>query len=64
MYRTLYGSPDAWVMPDISPEEGWADLLEELGDADSPYTQCLHNFCKLLFGSKRYYLWGAGIGTV
>ena len=64
MYRTLYGSPDAWVMPDISPEEGWVDLLEELGDADSPYTQCLHNFCKLLFGSKRYYLWGAGIGTV
>ena len=64
MYRTLYGSPDAWVMPDISLEEGLADLLEELGDADSPYTQCLHNFCKLLFGSKRYYLWGAGIGTV
>ena len=52
-------------MSDISPEEGWADLLEELGDADSPfYTQCLHNFCKLPFGSKRYYLWGAGIGTV
>ena len=64
MYRTLHGSPDAWVMPDISLEEGLATLLKELGNADSPYTQCLHNFCKLLFGSKRYYLWGAGIGTV
>ena len=64
MYRTMYESPEAWVMPDISPEEGVMELLEELGNPDSVYAQCLHNFCSLLFGSKRYYLWVAGIGAV
>ena len=41
MSRPLYGSPNARVMLDISPEEGWADLREERSDAEFPYTLAL-----------------------